>query len=197
MTKTRDHSLEIEAQLAAAHEFFDNGDFDAARKVLEPLLAIDNGAAIRMNCSHFNEGETEEEIDRIYVDGMIKAAECGDLHALYIVGSFYDLGEYDAIPRDTTKASKIFKEAADKGHEHCMWIHACDLLWGRSSFPQSIENGKEYLEKAIESGSAEACMTKAKFLIGGEFGFQKDRASADKLRALAMEFDDTTFDPWA
>ena len=45
--------------------------------------------------------------------------------------------------------------------------------------------------------AAEACMTKAKFLIEGEFGFQKDRASADKLRALAMEFDDTTFDPWA
>ena len=52
------------------------------------------------------------------------------------------------------------------------------------------------MDKAIESGSAEACITKAGLLIKGELGFQKDRASADKLRVRAQELDDTTFDPF-
>ena len=187
---------ESEPELLAAEELFDSGDFEAARKILEPLIEKNNGAAIRMNSSYFDEGTSDEEMDRIFVDGMIRAAECGDLDALYRVGVFYDMGEYEFIPTDKLKASNIFKEAADRGHAHCMWIHATELLWGIGSYPQSIEKGALYLDKAIESGSAEACITKAGLLIKGELGFQKDRDSADKLRLRAQELDDTTFDPF-
>ena len=36
---------------------------------------------------------SEAEMDHKHTEGMVRAAECGDLQALYVVGSFYDTGE--------------------------------------------------------------------------------------------------------
>lgn len=189
MRVTQDNEI-----LSKAEEAFEIGDFSLARQLLQPLLEKKNGKAIRLNCSHFDADIDEEEMDRIYVDGMFEASENGDLEALYIVGSFYDIGEY--VTLDKEKASKIFKEAADRGHAHSMWIHAVDLLYGEGAFKQSSEQGINYLNKAIKNGSAEACITKAGFLLQGEFGFEINKNEANKLRQLAKEFDDTTYDPY-
>jgi len=71
---------------------------------------------------------TNTQEENKYVQGILKKEKAGDIDALYEKGALYDLGDY--VDQDNKKASAIFKEAADKGHAHSMWIHACELLWG-------------------------------------------------------------------
>ena len=175
---------------------FNEGNFDELRKVLPALVEENIPAAIRIRCCFFEPGTPEEEMDRIFVEGMFKAAELGDLKSRYQIGVFYDLGEY-SIPQDKEKASHIFKELAEKGDPHCMWIHACELIWGNGSFQASTGEGLNLLQSAAHAGSANACMTIADFYNNGEFGYQKDFEQRNKFRQFALEFDDTTYDPYA
>ncbi|MCU7846233.1 MAG: SEL1-like repeat protein [Candidatus Thiodiazotropha sp. (ex Monitilora ramsayi)] len=185
-----------EVEVEEIERLFEDGDLDALKQLLPPLLEKKVPAAIRINASFFDADTPEEVCDQIYVEGMFEAAELNDQKARYQVGVFYDYGEY-GIPQDKSKASEIFKELAEEGDPHCMWIHACELLWGRGSYPQSIEKGLEFLESAIEKGSAEACITKARLYKEQEFGFSTDEREVLRLRKLAQEYDDTTFDPYA
>lgn len=124
---------------------------------------------------------------------LSRRAAGGDPEALYAVGMMYDLG--DGVPKDLVKASNIFREAADKGHAHSMWIHAVELLWGRGSFPQSVPDGMRYLDMAIEAGSSDACITRARLHLFGELGVMQDTLKADALRARAKMLDNTACDP--
>ncbi len=136
---------------------------------------------------------TEEENEYVYC--VLRRAETGKPDALYEKGALYDLGDY--VKQDKLKASKLFKEAAENGHAHSMWIHACELLWGLGSYPQSVKEGLLYLEKAIENGSGEACITKARLYKENEFGFTSNEKEVIRLRKLAKKYDDTIFDPYA
>lgn len=131
--------------------------------------------------------------DITYIKKIFQRAEAGDIEALYEKGVLYDLGEQ--IPMDKAKASQIFKSAADLGHAHSAWIHAVELLWGLGTFPQSIENGMKYLNKAIEGNSGQACITKARLYMFGELGHEKDEIESLRYRKLAIEVDETVYDP--
>jgi TPR repeat protein len=184
------------AEVEEIEKLFEKGDLDALKQLLPPLLEQNVPAAIRINASFFDAETPEETCDRIFVEGMFEAAKLGDKKARYQVGVFYDCGDY-GIEQDKNKASEIFKELAEEGDPHCMWIYACELLWGRGSYPQSIQEGLSYLESAIEKGSAEACITKARLYKEQEFGFSNNEKEVLRLRKLAQEYDDTTFDPYA
>jgi TPR repeat protein len=186
---------DLREQIESAEKAFEEGNFDHLRQVLPTLVEKNIAAAIRINSSFFAAGIPTEECDRIYVDGMFRAAELGDLKARYQVGIFYDLGEYD-IPQDKIKASHIFKELADAGFPQCMWIHACELIWGNGPFPKSIESGLKLIHCAAEAGSANACMTIAGFLSEGELGFEKNTELRDRYRKLAIKYDDSIYDPY-
>lgn len=184
------------AEMEKAEKAFEDGDLELLRKILPPLVEKNIPAAIRINSSFFGPDVPEEECDRLYVEGMFKAAELGDLKAKYQVGVFYDLGEYN-ISQDKEKASYIFKELAEKGDPHCLWIYACELIWGNRTFPKSTHEGIQLLIKASEMGSANACMTLAEFYDKGDFDFQKNIETRDEYRKLALKYDDTTYDPYA
>ena len=130
--------------------------------------------------------------DNEYVDGVFRRADEGDMEAIYEKGALYDLGEL--VPLDKCRASKLFKEAADLGHAHSAWIHACELLWGLGSYSQNIKEGAEYLTKAIDAGSGEACITMARLYLFGELGYEKNKTESDKLRRLALKLDGTVYD---
>ena len=187
-------NIDADSIISEAEELLDVGEFDRCKKLLEPLVEKSNPKAIRLFYSIFDNDVSDEERERIYVEGMFKAADLGDLEALYIVGSFYDLGEH--IQEDKAKASSIFKEAADRGHAHSQWIHACELLWGLGSYAQNVEAGLEYLEKAISAKSGEACITKARLYHEGEFDFPKNSEKVQELCELAVEYDETVFVPY-
>lgn len=153
-----DSSQEVEK----IENLFIGGNFDKLRTLLPALLERNIPSAIRIRASFFEPGISEEEMDKVYVEGMFKAAELGDLKALYQVGVFYYLGEYN-IEQDKVKSSYIFKELSEKGDGHCMWIYACELIWGKGSFQKSTEEGLNLLYKASKSGSANACITIASF----------------------------------
>lgn len=136
---------------------------------------------------------TSEENE--FVKSIFTKVDAGDIGALYQKGALYELGDY--VEQDKQKALAIFKEAADKGHAHSMWIHACKLLWDLNSYPQAINEGLYYLVRAIEYGSGEACITKAKLHCQQEFGFKQDKQEVNKLRKLAKQYDKTIFDPYA
>ncbi len=84
---------------------------------------------------------TSEENE--FVRSIFMKVDAGDIGALYQQGTLYDLGNY--VEQDKQKASVIFKVAADKGHAHSMWIHACKLIWDLNSYPQAINEGLYYL----------------------------------------------------
>ena len=188
--------IELHAKIEMAEKAFDEGDLDLLREILPPLVKMNVPAAIRISSSFYEPGTSDEECDRIYVEGMFRAAEIGDKKAKYQVGVFYDLGEY-GITQDKVKASNIFKELAEAGDPHCMWIYASELIWGNGSFPKSTDEGLRLLNQAASNGSSGACMTIARFYNKGEFGYDKDLSKRDKYRALAIQYDDTTYDPYA
>lgn len=128
-----------------------------------------------------------------YVERVFERAANGDIDALYEMGMLYDLGDH--LPMDAGKASRIFKEAADKGHSHSMWLHACELLWGLGTYPQNVDEGLRYLGAAIEGGSGEACITRARLHRFGELGVSKDVEESERLRKLAKELDSSIRDP--
>ncbi|MCG8053811.1 MAG: hypothetical protein JAZ15_21695 [Candidatus Thiodiazotropha endolucinida] len=175
---------------------FEEGDIDAVTKLLPSLVKRNIPAAIRIRASISYDEIDSEEFDKLFTEGMFRAAELGDKKARYQVGVFYDIGLY-GIEQDKKKASKIFKELADEGDSHCMWIHACELLWGLGSYPKSVQKGLIYLDLAIKKGSAEACITKAKLFKEQEFGFAFNENEVNRLRKLAKEYDETVFDPYA
>ena len=185
-----------QSEIKEIERLFEEGDIDAVNKLLPPLLERNVPAAIRIRAFISNVESDSEEFDKNFTAGMFKAAELGDKQARYQVGVFYDIGLY-GIERDRKKASKIFKELADEGDSHCMWIHACELLWGLGTYPQSVEVGLNYLEMAIKNGSAEACITKARLYREQEFGFTSNEKEVNRLRGLAKEYDETVFDPYA
>ncbi|MCG8090568.1 MAG: hypothetical protein JAY62_12525 [Candidatus Thiodiazotropha endolucinida] len=174
---------------------FEEGDIDAVIKLLPSLLERNIPAAIRIRASISDDKIDSEEFDKKFTDGIFRAAELGDKKARYQVGVFYDIGLY-GIEQDKKKASRIFKELADEDDSHCMWIHACELLWGLGSYPQSVEKGLKYLELAIKQGSAEACITKVRLFREQEFGFTSNENEVNRLRELAKEYDETVFDPY-
>ena len=137
--------------------------------------------------------DSEDPDEISYIEELFRRAEEGDLEALYEKGALFDKG--DCVEIDKAKASHIFKEAADKGHAHSMWIHACELLWGLGTFPQSITDGMRYLNSAIEKGSAQACITKARLHLIGELGVEKDIEKSCDFRKLALQFDKDIYDP--
>lgn len=188
---TAEHELSLER----AEFLIDHGeDLSEARRILRPLADEGVPKAVRLLSSFFEPGLSDAECERIYSQGMFRAAELGDLEALYITGMFYDVGEH--VPKDTKRASEIFKEAAEAGHAHCQWIYAVELLWGRGTYPISVDSGLEYLEKAIENRSAEACITKAGFYHDGEFGYTKDAQKVRYFCDLARKYDDTVYVPY-
>ena len=170
-------------------------DVEEARKLLAPLVKRNHPGAIRLNASLFSAGMSEEDMDRIYVEGIEKAAGLGDIEARYIIGSWYDIGEhnYGANP---IKASQIFAGLAADGHAHSSWIYACDLLWGRGAFPVSVEQGVVQLDIAIERGSAEAAMTKARIHDEGLFGFPQSKNDRDIWRNKAKQIDEDVYDQY-
>lgn len=187
---------DLRAEIEEMEQAFEVGNLDRLKELLPPLVAMEVPAAIRIASSFFEPGTPEEECDRIYVKGMFRAAELGDPRAKYQVGIFYDLGEY-GVPQDKVRAANIFKELAEGGDVHCMWIYACELIWGAGSFPKSTGEGLNLLKKSALGGSAGACMTIAQFHDQGEFGFERSVQLRDKFRKLALEHDDTTWDPYA
>lgn len=131
--------------------------------------------------------------DKNYVEDVFNRANAGDLQALYETGALYDMGHL--VPMDKVKASRIFKEAADRGHAHAKWLHACELLWGLGTFNESIAEGMRYLDAAIAGGSGEACITKARLCLLGELGVQQSPIDSDYYRVLAKKLDKTLYDP--
>ena len=75
------------SQIDNAEKAFAEGDFDLLRDISPPLLEKNIAAAVRINASFFGPEVPEEECDRLYVEGMFKAAELGDLKAKYQVGA--------------------------------------------------------------------------------------------------------------
>lgn len=186
---------ELRAEIDRMERAFEEGDLDLVKELLPPLVALEVPAAIRVAASFYDPGTPHEECDCIYVEGMFRAAELGDPIAKYQVGVFYDLGEY-GVPQDKVRASNLFKELAEDGDVHCMGIYACELIWGEGSFPKSTAEGLALLKKSALGGSAGACMTIARFHDQGEFGFEKSVQLRDRFRKLALEHDDTTYDPY-
>lgn len=181
--------------LAAAEAALNEGDVHLLRELLQPFLAQGNPAAIRMNACLGDAGMSAAESEKHFVEGMFQAAELGDSEALYQVGVFYDTGTY-GIPTDKIKAAEIFEALSDRGHIHCMWLHACALLWGNGAIPRDEQRGLALLIAAAEHGSGNACMTLAGLYAGGDFGLPRNHALRDKYRALAKNFEKTVFDPF-
>ena len=141
--------------------------------------------------SHFT---CNDELEIEHIEQLLNAAENGDLESAYKLGAYLDMGDY-CLP-DKKKAAHIFRELAEKGHTHCQWIYATELLWGLGNFKTSVDEGLKYLDLAVDGGSAEACITKAGFFIKGEFGFPKNMKEAEYLRRLAKSYDESVYDPF-
>lgn len=179
-----------------AEHRFNQGDLSELRRLLKPLIDKNHPGAIRLNASFFEPGTPEEEMNRIHVAGIECAAQLGDLEARYIVGSWYDTGAF-GYKIDKARAAHIFEALAHEGHAHATWIYACELLWGSDTFVQNVALGLAQLGLAIERGSADAAITKARLYHEGIFGFEQSVAKRDQWRDIAKEIDAYVYDPYS
>lgn len=178
-----------------AEALLDQGHAEEAKALLKPLAERDVPEAILFLGSISNEDETEEAFDARYARAIERAASLNHPGAIHQLGVLYDTGDcgYD---QDPDRASLLFKKAADAGHAHSQWIHACDLLAGHYGFDQDQDKGIALMEQAASNGSAEAHMTIAAWHDNGRYGYEKDMAQRDALSKQALALDDTIFDPW-
>ena len=101
----------------------------------------------------------------------------------------------DIVEQGKVQASRIFKEAADHGHAHSMWIYACELLWGKGRYTQSVSEGRNYLRQSTAAGCAQACVTLASLHEKGALGLEKEADRAEECGAMARRDIKNVFKP--
>jgi uncharacterized protein len=174
---------------------FDYGRLMQGRRLLQPLLKKHIPSAILLGACHPGRNMTNASADAFYIAGVRKAAKMGHPSAIYLLGAAYDMG--DGLTKNTLRAARLFKIAADRGHARSQWIHAIDLLWGKGHYPVEVEGGLRYLAKAVASEFDQAYELLARFHESGEFGFEINADLVAEYRALAEKpFPQEDFESW-
>jgi TPR repeat protein len=128
---------------------------EAAYKLIEPLLAEGNPAALFLY-SHFSfsELETEEEFDKRRIEMLRRAAGLGYAPALHALGVCYDTG--DLVEGDPSYAATLLKAAAEKGHPKAKFLHGLNLFYASNGMHKDEELGLQLIRDAAQEGVEEA-----------------------------------------
>ena len=112
-----------------------------------------------------------------------KAAELGDVYALYKLGMIYVEGQLDN--RDVAKAMAYFEEAGEKGYAEAYLQLALLYRYGKL-VKQDYKKYTEYLLLAVNDGSVNALkeMSSAYYL---GLGVENDFETANRMKELYMK----------
>ena len=144
-----------EKLLQDAEVEMDNGDCAKAYKLIEPLLAEGNPAALFLY-SHFSVSgvEREEEFEKRSIEMLKTAAEVGFAPAIYSLAVSYELG--DRIAMNKIRAADLFKQAAEAGYLKAKVSHGLNIYYGSYGIPKDAALGLELISEAASEGCDEA-----------------------------------------
>lgn len=91
-----------------------------------------------------------------------KAAEQGDVYAMYSLGKMYVAGT--GVPQDHIKGRELYLKAAKLGNADAQTLVALIYRFGALGVPKDPATGIEWLRKAAEQGN-----TEAQFRLGAEY----------------------------
>ncbi len=160
--------------------YLDQGEQKLASKILQSYLKSGNPEAEYLYSKAPSGNGSEQAIEAHHLNYIKKSAEKDYPPALYLLGAYYDMGDY--VPADKIKAALLFKKAASLGHAHSQWIHGEDLLYGRNGIDKDEVLGVECIKKSANAKFEGALETVARFYEQGAFGFPKDTGKAEAAR---------------
>ena len=81
-----------------------------------------------------------------------KAAEQGDMHAQYKLGSMYQIGPFEGkgVPQDFIESVKWYRKAAEQNYIEAQVALAIIYATGQSGVPQNYVEGMKWYRKATE-----------------------------------------------
>lgn len=93
------------------------------------------------------------------------ATDTGDVNSINFYAGYCKDG--DLFPPDKNEALKYYKILAEKGYMQAMFIVGEMLLNGDDEVSENKEEAVEYIQMAINEGSADACELYSKMLRSG------------------------------
>jgi TPR repeat protein len=171
-------------ELDRAKREMDEGDFSLGKKLIKPLAEAGIPEAVYLYACCID-AHSRMRGELRHIRELKRAALLGHPAAIYHLGMYHDVGV--ELPKNTYRASLLFRKAASLGHPRSMWIYALELLWGNGHPLKNEQLGLQYLEKACAKGFDEAYETRAKIYQEGLFGVEKNLELAAHNMRLAEE----------
>jgi TPR repeat protein len=167
--------------LRAAKAAIESGAIDVAARLLEGLIEKGNSEAMCLRAEFGSATESQEEFDARRMKLLRRAAELDHPDALYELGIHLETG--DGIQQNQVEALECLKRAAALGQPNALWQVGEMHLYGTRSCAQDTVLGLSLIEKAAALKSQGALRSLAEFYQEGNFGYEKDAATAARLRA--------------
>jgi len=142
--------------LEQAWQQFDSGDLHEVYRLIEPLLAESNPAALFLySCFSLANEESIDEFEARSLRLLRMASDAGYLPAMHMLAVRYDVGD-ELVVRDVAKADALFKAAAEAGHSRAKLIYGTALFYGANGIEKDQAKGLLLIEQAAAEGAEEA-----------------------------------------
>ena len=164
--------------------------FNQFHEMLKPLVRQDNPEALFLAAEFSRSRENEKDYERRYVEYIQRATAKEYPPALYVLGSFCDLGDaLPVIPIDRKRAAQLFKRCAELKHACCQYNHSLNLLYGANGIEKDVQAGLALLQESVDAKCGGALRLPAHLYDNGEFELPVDSEKAAALRAAAEQDD--------
>lgn len=143
-TSTSDYSSTLQSECEESGNFFTE----------------DEMALIKLNDSIPGEMEVLKSVQLLKsgncqgLQQLINNSKLGCASSKFYLGQVFEHGIF--VPKNITKASKLYKEAADCGHTESMYNLGIFYLHGKGICEESYEKGRHLISKAASRGLEEA-----------------------------------------
>ena len=141
------------ADTAAGIAAYDEGDYETARKLLQPEAEKGDAAAQVKYGLIFAKGLGVERDTAESFKWFQKASAQGNAEAMYCMGVAYDVG--DAGSKDPAKAAEWYRKAAEQGYAKAQY-NLGQMLQSGDGIRADPEESVKWLQKAADQSEASA-----------------------------------------
>ena len=149
------NDLTIKKILGDAEDALDTAGAMEAYRLLEPLIAANNPAALFLYSTFGLSGmETHEEFEGRRLKLLKTASEAGYVPAIFELAVCYDLG--DLVEKDAIQAAFFYQQASEAGYPKAMFSHGLNLFYGSNGVPKDEQYGLALIKQAADENVDDA-----------------------------------------
>tara|TARA_R110001592_G_scaffold344464_2_gene635698 strand:- start:3562 stop:4053 length:492 start_codon:yes stop_codon:yes gene_type:complete len=140
--------------LDKAYDLYFSDDYDDLEILLRPFICSYNVHIkyLQSYCTHDDGNRilSSEEADKEWVEFLHECAENEVADAMYHLAIHYWNGE--DVEKNEAKAAEFFEKAAKLGHGASILAHGKNLYYGLFGLDRDLENGLDFMKKAVDIG---------------------------------------------